>query len=123
MGPSAISFDDATNPMPHEATPEYIASVKEAYRAAVRRCKAAGFDFIEIHGAHGYFIHNFLSPLSNHRTDAYGGSLENRLRLPLEIVEIVRSEWDGPLFMRFSATDWLEDVEGPERVGDEWKWW
>jgi 2,4-dienoyl-CoA reductase-like NADH-dependent reductase (Old Yellow Enzyme family) len=122
-GPSVISYDEKTNPIPREATIEYIEELKEAYRATTRRCKAIGFDFIEIHGAHGYLIHNFLSPLSNHRTDRYGGSLENRMRLPLEIVEAVRSEWDGPLFMRVSASDWLDDVEGPERVGDEYKWW
>jgi len=93
----------------------------------VERCKTIGFDFIEIHAAHGYLFHNFLSPLSNHRKDQYGGNLENRLRLPLEVVEAVRAKWDKPLFVRFSASDWLEEVEGPEKANpgqtEEWGWW
>lgn len=106
------------------------------------RCKVIGFDFIEIHGAHGYFLHGesswyrrisdtdtteFKSPLSNHRTDAYGGSLENRLRLPLEVAQLVREKWDKPLFYRLSASDWLDSVDGPEKAHpgqkEEYAWW
>lgn len=101
----------------------YIDNLKEAYKAAVERAKKAGFDFIEIHGAHGYLINNFLSPLSNQRTDKYGGSLENRLRLPLEIAQIVREAWDGPLLYRVTASDWLEPIVGPEVQDGEYKWW
>ena len=78
------------------------------FRAAARRPREAGFDVIEIHAAHGYLIHEFFSPLSNHREDSYGGSFENRVRILLEIVESVRTEWTGPLFVRISATDWAE---------------
>lgn len=123
MGPSAISWNEASFPMPQEASLEYIQEVKDAYKDAIHRAKKAGFDYIELHGAHGYFMHEFMSPLSNTRTDQYGGSLENRMRLPVELAELARKEWDGPLFFRISATDWLEKVDGPEKVGDEWKWW
>jgi 2,4-dienoyl-CoA reductase-like NADH-dependent reductase (Old Yellow Enzyme family) len=70
----------------------------------------------------GYLLHSFNSPLSNHRTDSYGGSLENRIRLSLEITKAVRSVWDGPLFYRLSATDWAERPEKDEKTG-EWKQW
>lgn len=78
---------------------------------AARRALAAGFEIAEIHGAHGYLIGNFLSPHSNHRTDEYGGSYENRTRFALEVVDAVRAVWpdDKPLFFRVSATDWLEE--------------
>lgn len=85
-----------------------------------RRTNALLVDFIEIHGAHGYLLHSFYSPLSNNRTDIYGGSLENRLRLPVEVARTVRQAWDKPLFFRFSATDWAEtekDTKG------EWVSW
>lgn len=79
-------------------------------------------DFIELHGAHGYLLHNFVSPLSNGRTDEYGGSLENRMRYPLRIIKAVRDAWtDKPLFVRISATEW---AEFPEKGDDgEWKQW
>jgi len=82
--------------------------VTDAFGAAARRAIQAGFDLIEIHAAHGYLLQEFLSPLSNRRTDAYGGSFENRVRLLTEVVDVVRSEWTGPLFVRISATDWME---------------
>ncbi|MDE3109460.1 MAG: oxidoreductase, partial [Acidobacteriota bacterium] len=87
-----------------------IRAIVDAFAAAARRAAQAGFQIIEIHGAHGYLIHEFLSPLSNRRADAYGGSLENRTRFAREVVAAVRKVWpeDLPLFMRISATDWVE---------------
>jgi 2,4-dienoyl-CoA reductase-like NADH-dependent reductase (Old Yellow Enzyme family) len=87
-----------------------IATVVEAFRGAAKRAREAGFKIVEVHGAHGYLVHSFLSPVANHRTDAYGGPFENRIRLLEEILDAVRSEWPAelPLFVRISATDWLE---------------
>ena len=87
-----------------------LARVKAAFVAATERAARIGFDMIELHGAHGYLLHEFLSPLSNHRTDAYGGDLENRMRFPLEVFEAVRAVWpkDKPISVRVSATDWVE---------------
>jgi 2,4-dienoyl-CoA reductase-like NADH-dependent reductase (Old Yellow Enzyme family) len=84
-----------------------LAGVRDAFVAATRRALTAGFDVVELHAAHGYLLHQFLSPLSNRRTDSYGGSLENRMRFPLEVVEAVRAVWpeDKPLFLRVSAVD------------------
>lgn len=125
-GPSDIPYAEGKTAQPIAASKEYIESIKEAFRASVRRAKAAGFDFIEIHGAHGYWLHNFYSPLSNHRNDEYGGSFENRIRLALEITKVVREEWDGPLLYRVSASDWLEHL-GPEKAHpgekEEYAWW
>jgi 2,4-dienoyl-CoA reductase-like NADH-dependent reductase (Old Yellow Enzyme family) len=89
-----------------------IENFKSAFVAAVKRALEAGFDAIEIHNAHGYLLHQFISPASNHRTDEYGGSFENRIRLTLEVVDLVRKTIpeDMPLFLRLSATDWLEEV-------------
>jgi 2,4-dienoyl-CoA reductase-like NADH-dependent reductase (Old Yellow Enzyme family) len=94
-------------PAPHALTLPELAEVREAFVAATRRAVDAGFDVVEIHAAHGYLLHQFLSPLSNRRDDAYGGSLEGRMRFPLEVVEAVRAEWpaDRPLFVRVSAVD------------------
>ena len=85
-------------------------ALADAFAAAARRAKAAGMRVIEIHAAHGYLLHEFLSPLSNHRQDEYGGPFENRIRFLLEVVQAVRSEWpEGyPLFVRISAMDWVE---------------
>jgi 2,4-dienoyl-CoA reductase-like NADH-dependent reductase (Old Yellow Enzyme family) len=115
IGPTAAPFD-SNYPIPRAMTLVEIAEVVDAFRQAAERAQAAGFDVIEIHGAHGYLIHEFLSPLSNARADEYGGSFENRIRFCLEIVEAVRSVWPerSPLFVRLSATDWAEggwDVE------------
>lgn len=97
-------------------TKEDIVNYKAAFKSAIERALRAGFDVIEIHNAHGYLLHSFLSPASNHRTDEYGGSFENRIRLTLEIVDLARSTIpdDMPLFLRISATDWLEEagIEG-----------
>jgi 2,4-dienoyl-CoA reductase-like NADH-dependent reductase (Old Yellow Enzyme family) len=88
-----------------------IEEFKTAYVAAVKRALTAGFDVIEIHNAHGYLLHEFLSPVSNKRTDHYGGSFENRIRLTLEITELTRANIPDsmPLFLRISATDWMDE--------------
>ncbi|MBK0333085.1 NADH:flavin oxidoreductase/NADH oxidase [Brachybacterium sp. MASK1Z-5] len=109
VAPSDLAFGDLTAPRALDA--DGIDGVIEAFVAAARRAVEAGMDMIEIHGAHGYLIHEFLSPLSNVRTDEYGGSLENRARLLLRIVDAVRASIpEGmPLLVRLSATDWVED--------------
>jgi len=109
VAPSAIPFRPG-DPAPAELSRAEIANIVDAFAAATRRARTAGFEVLEIHGAHGYLINEFLSPLSNHRTDDYGGSFENRIRFALEIAEAVRRNWpdDLPLFMRISATDWTE---------------
>ncbi len=108
-GPSAIAFGPGS-PEPHAMGLGEIAEVVGAFRAAAVRAHAAGFRVAEIHAAHGYLLHQFLSPLSNHRTDRYGGSFENRIRLALEVAAAVREVWPEalPLFARFSCTDWVE---------------
>ncbi|MFF7277136.1 NADH:flavin oxidoreductase/NADH oxidase [Streptomyces griseorubiginosus] len=110
LGPSAVAFDER-HPVPTELTSAQIAEVVGQFAEAAGRARAAGFEVAEIHGAHGYLIGNFLSPHSNHRTDEYGGSYENRTRFALEVVDAVRAVWpdDKPLFFRVSATDWLEE--------------
>ncbi len=109
LAPSAIKFQD-NYPQPREITRDEIHAVTEAFAAAARRARAAAFDIVEIHAAHGYLIHEFLSPFSNHRADEYGGSFENRTRLAREVAAAVRAAWPDtqPLFMRISATDWKE---------------
>ncbi|MFJ3922982.1 NADH:flavin oxidoreductase/NADH oxidase [Streptomyces sp. NPDC090022] len=107
--PSPLAFDEGY-PVPHELTAEEIRAVVGQFADAARRALAAGYEAIEIHGAHGYLIGEFLSPYSNRRTDAYGGSFENRTRLALDIVDAVRGVWpeELPLLFRISATDWLD---------------
>jgi len=97
----------ATRQMTHED----ISTVVDAFTAAAERARAIGFEVAEVHAAHGYLLHQFLSPVTNDRTDEYGGSFENRTRLTREVVETVRSVWpaDKPVFVRISATDWLPD--------------
>ncbi len=109
VAPSAIAFSDSY-PQPHALTLDGIARVIEAFRAAARRAAMAGFQVVELHAAHGYLLHEFLSPLSNQRTDDYGGSFANRARLTLEVSATVRAVWpdDLPVFVRLSATDWAE---------------
>ncbi|MBL1082812.1 NADH:flavin oxidoreductase/NADH oxidase [Streptomyces actinomycinicus] len=111
LAPSPVPFD-ADHPVPTELTVGQIEEIVGQFAAAARRALAAGFEIAEIHGAHGYLIHEFLSPHSNHRTDAYGGSYENRTRFALEVVDAVRNVWpaDKPVFFRISATDWLEEA-------------
>lgn len=115
VAPSAVAFAD-NYPTPRALTIAEIAEVRAAFVAATKRTLAAGFTFIELHAAHGYLLHSFLSPLSNERTDEYGGSLENRMRLVLEVVEDVRAVWPAelPLGIRLSATDWVEGGWSPD---------
>ncbi|HYM70759.1 MAG TPA: NADH:flavin oxidoreductase/NADH oxidase [bacterium] len=109
VGPSAIPFSDAY-PTPREMSEGDIAGVVRAFADAAERSRRAGFQVIELHAAHGYLMHEFLSPLSNHRTDRYGGSFENRTRALVEVVDAVRGVWpeDRPLFVRISSTDWVD---------------
>ncbi len=125
VAPSALPFAE-TYPMPQALTPDGIQEVVAAFAAAARRACQAGFRVIEIHAAHGYLIHEFLSPLSNRREDNYGGSFENRTRLCREVVTAVRSAWpkELPLFLRISATDWVEggwDIEQSVKLAGELK--
>src|SRR5215475_8198923 len=108
IGPTDVPFD--TNyPIPRAMTLTDIGEAIDAFRRAAERARGAGFDVIELHGAHGYLIHEFLSPLTNTRTDEYGGSFENRIRFCLEVVDAVREVWPehSPLWLRVSATDWV----------------
>jgi 2,4-dienoyl-CoA reductase-like NADH-dependent reductase (Old Yellow Enzyme family) len=109
VAPSALAFTD-TYPMPQALTTDGIQEVVAAFAAAARRACQAGFRVLEIHAAHGYLIHEFLSPVSNRREDNYGGSFENRTRLCREVVAAVRSAWpkELPLFVRISTTDWID---------------
>jgi 2,4-dienoyl-CoA reductase-like NADH-dependent reductase (Old Yellow Enzyme family) len=109
VGPSAVAFE-ADYGMPRALDQAGIDAVIEAFALAARRANKAGFDFVEIHAAHGYLLHEFLSPLANQRTDSYGGSFENRTRLMIEVTDAVRAAWPGelPLFVRISATDWVD---------------
>jgi 2,4-dienoyl-CoA reductase-like NADH-dependent reductase (Old Yellow Enzyme family) len=109
VAPSALPFEEGEHP-PVALDGDGIAAVREAFLQAARRSARLELDAIQVHGAHGYLLHQFLSPLSNRRDDAYGGSLENRMRFPLEIFDIVRSEFpaERPVSMRVSGTDWAE---------------
>jgi NADPH2 dehydrogenase len=109
IAPSAIPFDDRSK-MPQEMSKTQIDEVIRAFREAARRADAAGFDVVEIHAAHGYLLHEFLSPLSNRREDEYGGSLTNRFRMLKEVVRSVREVWpeERPLYVRISAVDYAE---------------
>ena len=110
VAPSPIPFRPG-EPAPAELTQSAIAGIVEAFAAAARRAAAAGFQVVEIHGAHGYLIDEFLSPLSNRRSDEYGGGFDGRIRFALEVASAVRAAWPEflPLFMRISAIDWVED--------------
>jgi 2,4-dienoyl-CoA reductase-like NADH-dependent reductase (Old Yellow Enzyme family) len=107
VGPSALPQ------LPNEAPPtaltmQQMVQIREAFVVAAQRAQRIGIDAIELHGAHGYLLHQFLSPLANQRSDEFGGSLENRMRFPLEVFAAVRKAFDGPVGMRVSATDWVE---------------
>lgn len=112
VAPSPVPFPGFDAPAELDAAG--LAKVVADFGAAARRAAAVGFDVLEVHAAHGYLLHEFLSPLSNQRTDEYGGSLANRSRLLLEVVDEIRTNWDGVLFVRISATDWVNggwDIE------------
>ncbi len=116
VAPSPIPFRES-EPAPLELTRAEIAKIVDAFAKAATRALAAGLQVIEIHAAHGYLLDEFLSPLANHRTDEYGGSFDNRIRIVLEVIAAIRSVWPDslPLFMRISATDW---VPGGWEIGD-----
>jgi 2,4-dienoyl-CoA reductase-like NADH-dependent reductase (Old Yellow Enzyme family) len=125
VAPSAIAFQPDF-PIPAELTRAEIAGIGESFAAAAKRALEAGFQLVELHFAHGYLMHEFLSPLSNHRTDEYGGPFENRIRFALETAKAVRAVWPEqlPLFVRISASDWVaggwdidESVELSRRLG------
>ena len=109
VGPSALAFADGWI-VPASLDAAGLAKIRDDFTAATRRAREAGFSWLEIHAAHGYLLHSFLSPLSNTRTDAYGGSFENRTRLLIEVVRIVRREWNEelPISVRLSCSDWTE---------------
>lgn len=109
VAPSAVGYHENEKP-PIALDKSGIQKVISDFASATKRAVQAGFQVMEIHAAHGYLLHQFLSPLSNFRTDEYGGSFENRIRLTLEVVEAVQSEWtkELPLFIRISATDWAD---------------
>jgi 2,4-dienoyl-CoA reductase-like NADH-dependent reductase (Old Yellow Enzyme family) len=116
VGPTPNPFGP-TSPTPRELAPDEIERLVEEFGDAARRARDAGFDVLEIHAAHGYLLHEFLSPLTNFRADRFGGSFERRLAFPLAVVSRVREVWpeSQPLFVRISATDW---VEGGWAIGD-----
>lgn len=109
VAPSAVPFEEGTI-LPMEMSAVAIAQLTKEFASAAKRAREAGFEVVEIHAAHGYLLHEFYSPLSNFRTDTYGGSFDNRIRLLLEVVAAVQTEWpkELPLFVRISATDWVE---------------
>jgi 2,4-dienoyl-CoA reductase-like NADH-dependent reductase (Old Yellow Enzyme family) len=109
VAPSALPFAPG-HPAPVALPEDGIAALVDRYAAATRRAAAAGFRVVEIHAAHGYLLHQFLSPLSNRRDDAYGGPLENRMRFPLQVARAIRDAFPAelPVFVRISATDWTE---------------
>lgn len=109
LAPSPIPFEPEDQP-PIEMTADQMQQTVRDFVDAAGRARKAGFRLIELHAAHGYLLHEFLSPLSNHRTDAFGGSLENRMRFPLEVTRALRAAWPAeyPMFVRISATDWAE---------------
>jgi 2,4-dienoyl-CoA reductase-like NADH-dependent reductase (Old Yellow Enzyme family) len=116
VAPSAVPHEAHEDP-PHALDGAGLARVREEFAAAARRAGRLGLDGVEVHAAHGYLLHQFLSPIGNHRTDEYGGSLENRLRFPLEVFDAVRAAFpaDRPVWARVSATDWVPgawDLDG-----------
>jgi 2,4-dienoyl-CoA reductase-like NADH-dependent reductase (Old Yellow Enzyme family) len=116
VAPSAIPYHEEEPFLPEALDKNGIQKVIDDFRSATKRAVEAGYQVMEIHGAHGYLLHQFLSPLTNTRTDEYGGIFQNRIRFTLEILEAVQSEWpsDLPLFVRISATDWAEGGWNPE---------
>ena len=117
VAPSALPYGPGWH-VPQALSASGLAETKQQFVDAARRALRIGFDLIELHGAHGYLLHQFLSPISNQRTDAYGGSLENRMRFPLEVFEAVRAVWpkERVLGVRVSATDWVDGGWTPEET-------
>lgn len=117
VGPSKIAFDPE-HTAPTELTEAQIGEIIQAFVDAARRALVAGFKVVEVHAAHGYLLHQFLSPLSNQRRDQYGSCFENRIRLTLQVSEAVRDVWPAelPVFVRLSATDWVEDGWNPDET-------
>ena len=112
---SAIPFDDGW-PVPEALDKGGLARIRNAFVDAAKRVVRLGFDLLELHGAHGYLLHNFVSPVSNRRSDGYGGGLANRMRFPLEVATAVRAVWprDKALGMRITGSDWIEGALGPD---------
>lgn len=121
LAPSALPFNERMK-TPKEMSITDIKKAVKAFGKAAERAKQAAFDIIEIHGAHGYLINEFLSPITNHRTDEYGGTMENRYRFLKEIIIEVKAAWDGPLFVRVSANDYLEAGLTPSHYVTIAKW-
>ncbi|MNO80150.1 NADPH dehydrogenase [compost metagenome] len=117
VGPSKIAFDPE-HAAPTELSEGQIQSVIQAFVDAAQRALTAGFKVVEVHAAHGYLLHQFLSPISNQRRDQYGSCFENRIRLTMQVTEAVRAVWpeELPLFVRVSATDWVEDGWNPDET-------
>ncbi|KAM0386928.1 NADPH dehydrogenase afvA [Fusarium culmorum] len=123
VAPSAIAQEAGVNPVPKAFTNADIEELKNDFLAAAKRAIRAGFDVIEIHAAHGYLLHQFLSPVSNQRTDEYGGSFENRIRVVLEIIDLIRADIPEttPILVRVSATDWFEyDAQFKNEFPESW---
>jgi 2,4-dienoyl-CoA reductase-like NADH-dependent reductase (Old Yellow Enzyme family) len=123
VAPSAIPQEDGVNPVPKAFTKDDIEQLKSDYVEAAKRAIRAGFDVIEIHAAHGYLLHQFLSPVANQRTDEYGGNFENRIRVVLEIIDLIRAAIPEttPLLVRVSATDWFEfDPQFKDEFPESW---
>lgn len=121
LAPSAIPFDEHAK-TPNEMSEADIRETIFAFKEGARRAKEAGFDIIEIHGAHGYLINEFLSPLTNKREDSYGGTKENRYRFLHDVIIAVKEVWDGPLFVRISACDYHEEGLTPTDYIEYAKW-
>jgi len=117
VAPSALPYGPGWH-VPQALTKEGMREVKQQFVDAARRAERIGFDLVELHAAHGYLLHEFLSPISNQRNDEYGGSLENRMRFPLEVFDAVRAVWprERPLGARVSATDWIDGGWTPEET-------
>jgi 2,4-dienoyl-CoA reductase-like NADH-dependent reductase (Old Yellow Enzyme family) len=117
VGPSAIPQLEGER-LPHELSKAELKDLIDAFVKAAQRADRIGIDGIELHGAHGYLLHQFLSPIANQRTDEYGGNYENRIRFPLELFSAVRAAYQGVLGIRISASDWIEGGWTPEETGD-----
>jgi len=115
--PSAIPHLEQETP-PDEITPQGLIDIEQAFVKAAQSADAMGIEAIELHGAHGYLLHQFLSPIANKRTDAYGGNFDNRTRFPLQVFKAVRAAFSGVLGIRLSATDWVDNGWTPEETAD-----